>query len=154
MKLRENLLKKWLTSMDVGCLHALLNKSSVANFLRPILKSTAGPISSNSTLGIRLPDFFNCTLIKKRDIIRIRKKSKEKIMKLTILKFCRMIKLNKGFILHFKQIILVIANLQNIQIRRLFTVWCDFSICQCQTVKDTVYKKTAWYNKTPEQILD
>lgn len=42
-----------------GCLSARLNRSSEASFVRRMTKSREGPMSSSSTLGVRLPDFFS-----------------------------------------------------------------------------------------------
>lgn len=57
-----------------GCLSARLNRSSEASFVRRMTKSREGPMSSSSTLGVRLPDFFSKIL---QGIIIIKKKSEK-----------------------------------------------------------------------------
>jgi len=48
----------------LGFLQARLNKSSEANLLRLHTKSTRGPISSSSILGVFVLDFFKSILKK------------------------------------------------------------------------------------------
>lgn len=48
--------------MAFGTFVAAFIKSSDARCVLLITKSREGPISSSSTLGVRLPDFFNNTL--------------------------------------------------------------------------------------------
>ena len=47
-----------LTVAFLGILRLLLYRSSDASLVLLIPKSTDGPISSSSILGVRLPDFF------------------------------------------------------------------------------------------------
>ena len=47
-----------LTVAFLGILRLLLYRSSDASLVLLITKSTDGPISSSSILGVRLPDFF------------------------------------------------------------------------------------------------
>lgn len=54
------------TFNDFGRLQASLYRSSDASFVLLSLKSTEGPISSSSTLGVWLPDFFRIALKTKK----------------------------------------------------------------------------------------
>ena len=51
--------KIMITLAAFGTLQARLNKSWEANFVLRITRSREGPISSNSTLGVFVPDFFS-----------------------------------------------------------------------------------------------
>jgi len=57
----QSLSKNTLSAL--GFLQACLNKSSEANLLRLHSKSAHGPISSSSTLGILVSDFFKSILV-------------------------------------------------------------------------------------------
>lgn len=56
------ILHNCFTFNDFGRLQASLYRSSDASFVLLSLKSTEGPISSSSTLGVWLPDFFRIAL--------------------------------------------------------------------------------------------
>lgn len=55
-----------VTLATLGTLVAAFIKSSDANLVLLKVKSKAGPISSSSTLGVLLPDFFNIVLFTKK----------------------------------------------------------------------------------------